>query len=204
MNSETINNLCRSEMKTLNISTAHMPSSEPSFGTHSAHSFLYGYFMYVCFDPYEDYSSEPEWITKVLSYAHDNGFDMIVFDADAPEIPSLKTFDWDSDVHAKACLPDVHLKARIKQDSEVSDGDFVKAFSRVADIARERLDNPIEDKETRKRDWERRTQAIVLSIEKGANVFELEDYIQYLEHSFYFLELTKEEKSNLSLELAAY
>ncbi len=204
MNSETINNLCRSEMKTLNISTAHMPSSEPSFGTHSAHSFLYGYFMYVCFDPYEDHSNEPDWITKVLSYAHKNSFDMIVFDADGPTIPSLKTFDWDSDVHATACLPDVHLRARVEQDSEVSDDDFSKAFSKVAGIARERLDNPIEDKEARRRDWEERTQAIILSIDKGANVFELEDYIQYLEHSFYFLELTKEEKSNLSLELAAY
>ena len=117
-------------------------------------------------------------------------------------------------IHAIACLPDVHLKARMdnsaatlstrEQDSEVSDGDFIKAFSRVAGIARERLDNPIEDKEARKRDWEKRTQAVVLSIDKCANVFELEDYIQYLEHSFYFLELTEEEKSNLSLELAAY
>ena len=204
MNSKTINNSCRSELKTLHISTAHMPSSEPSFGTHSTYKFLYGYFMYTSFDPCEDYSSEPEWITKVLSYAHDNGFDMIVFDADAPETPSLKTFDWDSDVHSIACLPDVHLNARVKQDSEVSDDDFSKAFSRVAGIARERLDNPIGDKEARKRDWEERTQAIVLSIDKGANVFELEDYIQYLEHSFYFLELTEEEKSNLSLELAAY
>tara|TARA_B100000927_G_scaffold278034_1_gene260261 strand:+ start:23539 stop:23973 length:435 start_codon:yes stop_codon:yes gene_type:complete len=51
--------------------------------------------MYVSFDPYEDYSSEPEWITKVLSYAHKNGFDMIVFDSDAFVNIALPTFDWD-------------------------------------------------------------------------------------------------------------
>ena len=95
MNNQRTKKACRTELRTLHISTAHMPSSEPSFGTHSAYSFLYGYFMYVSFDPYEDYSNEPSWITKVLSYAHKNSFDMIVFDADASVDIALPTFDWD-------------------------------------------------------------------------------------------------------------
>lgn len=95
MNNQRAKKTCPTELRTLNISTAHMPSSEPNFGTHSAYSFLYGYFMYVCFDPCEDHSNEPGWITKVLSYAHKNSFDMIVFDADASVDIALPTFDWD-------------------------------------------------------------------------------------------------------------
>lgn len=95
MNNQRTKKACRTELRTLHISTAHMPSSEPSFGTHSAYSFLYGYFMYVSFDPYEDHSNEPGWITKVLSYAHKNSFDMIVFDADASVDIALPAFDWD-------------------------------------------------------------------------------------------------------------
>ena len=87
---------------------------------------------------------------------------------------------------------------------QLLDDDWNKAFSMVADIANERLRNPIKDKETRKKDWKKRTQAIVMSVDDGANIFELEDYIQNLEHVFYFLEITEEEKSRLSLELGAY
>ena len=95
MNNQRTKNTYRTELRTLHISTAHMPSSEPSFGTHSAYRFLYGYFMYVSYDPYEDYSSEPEWITNVLSYAHRKGFDMIVFDAEAHVDTTLLTFNWE-------------------------------------------------------------------------------------------------------------
>ena len=94
MNNQITNNTGRTELRTLHISTAHMPSSEPVFGTHSAYQFLYGYFMYVCYDPCDNHSTEPEWITSVLSYAHRNGFDMIVFDADADVDITLPTFNW--------------------------------------------------------------------------------------------------------------
>lgn len=81
---------------------------------------------------------------------------------------------------------------------------FSKAFSMVAKIANERLRSPIKDKNAREEDWKSRTQAVVLSVSNEANLFELEDYIQNLEHVFYFLEITEEEKSKLSLELGAY
>lgn len=82
--------------------------------------------------------------------------------------------------------------------------DLHQAFTEVADIARGRLNNPIEDKALRIEDWREKTQAVVQSVEMGENVFELEDFIEYLEHSFYFHELSEYQAGQLFFDLNAY
>lgn len=82
--------------------------------------------------------------------------------------------------------------------------DLHEAFTEVADIARDRRNNPIEDKASRVEDWRKKTQAVVQSVEIGANIFELEDFIEYLEHSFYFHELPEDQAGQLFFDLNAY
>ena len=85
--------------RVLHISTAHMPSSTPSFGEYSRYVTPYGYMVMVS-EPDESASIEnsPEWIDSIIRLAHREGCIMVIIDADAPKHPMLRdrTHLWDN------------------------------------------------------------------------------------------------------------
>jgi len=74
-----------------------------------------------------------------------------------------------------------------------------KGFKKIQKLARKRVENPCV-----KATWGAKTAKIVNSVELGCNTFELEDYISFLEHCFYFHELSEDERSDLMFSFHAY
>lgn len=73
-----------------------------------------------------------------------------------------------------------------------------KGFKKVQKLARKRVENPCV------KTWKAKTAKIVKSVELGYNTFELEDYIEFLEHCFYFHELADDQRSELMFSFHAY
>lgn len=67
--------------KTLVLSTAHMPESDPDFGSVRNIEHEYGFIAFVADKDLEENS--PRWIVEVMNFARANDCSMVNFDRDA-------------------------------------------------------------------------------------------------------------------------
>jgi len=83
----------------LEVSTAHMPDSDPDFGELSVAKGNYGYVVWVIYPGPDDNgkldpSSVPGWLMEIMKIAVKEKCILISFDRDADEINELKRYDW--------------------------------------------------------------------------------------------------------------
>ncbi len=75
----------------LDLSTAHMPSSDPDTRQLRRVNHEYGMIIFVCAWAVDD---EPEWLKPILLAARENNCILINFDRDAEEAAEFSTFEW--------------------------------------------------------------------------------------------------------------
>ena len=75
----------------LALSTAHMPSEKPDFGSFRTIEHEYGYVVFVQ-DP--EVAQIPEWLDPIVDVAFVEGCTLILFDNACGESRSFKTWDW--------------------------------------------------------------------------------------------------------------
>ena len=82
----------------LDLSTLHMPSTSPDFGTFRTVTQgtpedpeAYGFSLWVTEEPEE---GEPEWMGPLLKRARANECTLVLFDRDASIIEGLPTWEW--------------------------------------------------------------------------------------------------------------
>jgi len=76
----------------LELSTAHLPDSDPDFGSCLVSDTRYGFIVFPIHTEY--IGSLPDWIQPIIRFAFDNGCSLIHFDRDAEEDSQFKTYDW--------------------------------------------------------------------------------------------------------------
>ena len=78
--------------KVLCLSTAHMPDTEPDWGSLRVAEHYYGFIVFVTTEgPVE---GEPEWAESVMKLAREQGCLLIEFDEANMELDSLPKWDW--------------------------------------------------------------------------------------------------------------
>ncbi len=87
--------------KMLDLSTAHMPSSEPDFGTVRVSQHDTGFIVFVTELSHPEIPSWmspiieiPHWLNPIIEYANAQECILINFDRDADVEDMFKTFDW--------------------------------------------------------------------------------------------------------------
>ena len=75
------------------LSTAHLPDSEPDFGDLRFEQYQYGYVVWVCGEDFLD--DVPQWLYPIMEQAIYNECMLIKFDADANVVPHFDTYDWE-------------------------------------------------------------------------------------------------------------
>ncbi len=79
----------------LDLSTAHMPESLPSFGDLRYCGTEYGFVVFLgAFDDPEDWSGVPPWLWPIVSAAKALGCGMLNFDRDAESVDFLPRYEW--------------------------------------------------------------------------------------------------------------
>lgn len=79
--------------KCLDLSTAHMPRSSPTFGEARFVEHEYGYVVYVCGEKGE-IPPVPGWLVGIMGYAVQQDCLLINFDGDADIDSRFNTWDW--------------------------------------------------------------------------------------------------------------
>lgn len=74
----------------VDLSTAHMPDTDPPFGKHRYAKHLYGYVVFVS----DTDESTPLWLVPIIQYALKVGAWLIHFDGAAPKYSFLETWNW--------------------------------------------------------------------------------------------------------------
>lgn len=74
----------------LDLSTEHVPSSDPDFGDVRFESHEYGWIVWFT----DDEDEGAEWLRPILKIARENGCGLIVFDRDASTFDGLETYEW--------------------------------------------------------------------------------------------------------------
>jgi hypothetical protein len=81
-------------VKALELSTSHMPESDPDWGNLDSGvvaDFDYGYFVMVAsFDE----ENVPEWLRPILARADQEHCVVIIFDRNAEEMEEFTRYDW--------------------------------------------------------------------------------------------------------------
>ena len=72
----------------LDLSTAHIPSSEPDWGEVDALRYEYGWIVFA------HVGDEPIWLSPVLELALRMGCTLVKFDCDGPERDDLEKWEW--------------------------------------------------------------------------------------------------------------
>lgn len=78
-------------VKAMDLSTAHVPSSDPDWGEDGLRvgSHAHGWILSVC-----DYSEVPEWLSPILEAAKDAGCTLINFDSAADTVDCFEKWEW--------------------------------------------------------------------------------------------------------------
>lgn len=81
--------------RVLVLSTAHMPSTSPSFGGLAIHQFDEGFQVYVGNPASVPEGDAPSWLKPILRACHAQGVTRLIFDCDGSRCAQLKEYDWD-------------------------------------------------------------------------------------------------------------
>ena len=78
--------------KVLTLSTAHMPSTKPDFGSLRVVEFQYGYVMW----PVEvgDGAGIPKWLLPIIGLANKEECTLVLFEAGVPAREDLTQWEW--------------------------------------------------------------------------------------------------------------
>jgi hypothetical protein len=76
--------------KTLTLSTAHLPSTDPNFGAHRAVEWELGYFVFVTPVTKET----PAWLRPIMRLGVDARCALILFDRDGEVNSAYRAYDW--------------------------------------------------------------------------------------------------------------
>ena len=74
--------------KCLDLSTAHIPSSEPDWGEVVALRYEHGWVVFT------QVWGEPSWLSPVFGIAEHLGCTLVKFDCDGPERDDLEKWEW--------------------------------------------------------------------------------------------------------------
>ena len=75
------------------LSTAHMPETEPDFGDLRFEQYDYGFVVWVVSEDLLDEGDVPQWLYPIMEQAIYNECMLIKFDADAPVV-HFDTYEW--------------------------------------------------------------------------------------------------------------
>ena len=77
------------------LSTAHMPNTEPDFGDLRFEQYEYGYVVWVVSEDLLDEGDVPQWLYPIMEQAIYNECQLIKFDADANVVSHFDTYEWE-------------------------------------------------------------------------------------------------------------
>ena len=77
------------------LSTAHLPETEPDFGDLRFEQYEYGYVVWVVSEDLLDDGDVPTWLYPIMEQAIYNECLLIKFDADAPVVSHFDTYEWE-------------------------------------------------------------------------------------------------------------
>ena len=89
VNSYKVDKMIKNQL-TLALSTAHMPSSYPHFGSHIYMDHHLGYYILVT----EPTEGTPIWLKPIMREAFNNECKLIEFHRDEDTVPKFQRWEW--------------------------------------------------------------------------------------------------------------